>query len=187
MGFRAVTGAVWLVVVTAGACAPGPASSQPVGGSAHAEVHAARLLAGRDPPAALARLQAIKRRAPGDALALRFEADEAQCRILSDSDPKLARQYAEAATVVAVPVGRDAAGRLRRRRAARPWRARPRHARTECTDRAGGARPRAGRSRRDGHAGARAAPLARRRSGDRPGRPAACVHRSAGARTGARP
>jgi diguanylate cyclase (GGDEF)-like protein len=108
MGFRAVTGAVWLVIVAAGPCAPGPASGQPADGSAHAEVHAARLLAGRDPPAALVRLQAIKRRAPGDALALRFEADEAQCRILSDSDPKLARQLAEAAAALAMPADSDA-------------------------------------------------------------------------------
>jgi len=112
MGFRALTGAVWLVIVTAGVWSPRSAADQVVGPAAHAEVHAARLLAGRDPPAALIRLQEIKRRAPGDALALRFEADEAQCRILSDSDPKLARQLAEAAAAVSMPAGTDARTRV---------------------------------------------------------------------------
>jgi diguanylate cyclase (GGDEF)-like protein len=101
MGFRAVTAAVGLAIGTAGLVLPERAAAQAF--PSHAEVHAARLLAGRDPPAALAKLQEIKRRAPGDALALRFQADEAQCRILSDSDPKLGRQLAEAAAAVALP------------------------------------------------------------------------------------
>ena len=107
MGFRAVTGAVGLVIVTAGGSVSPPALGHVADPAAHAEVHAARLLAGRDPPAALVRLQEIKRRAAGDALALRFEVDEAQCRILSDSEPKLARRLAEAAAAVSIPAGDD--------------------------------------------------------------------------------
>ncbi|MCW5657299.1 MAG: GGDEF domain-containing protein [Burkholderiaceae bacterium] len=110
MGFRAVTAALGLVIVTAGTVSPAPAAAQAA--PSHAQVHAARLLAGRDPRAALSKLQEIKRREPGDALALRLQADEAQCRILSDSDPKLARQLAEAAAAVALPAPVDAGVRV---------------------------------------------------------------------------
>jgi diguanylate cyclase (GGDEF)-like protein len=105
MGLRAVTGILWLVLGTAGLLTCAPAAGQTPGAPPDPEVHAARLLAGRDPAAARARLVAIRQSAlAAGQMAARLEADEAECRILSDSDAKLARQVADAGAAAAAQV-----------------------------------------------------------------------------------
>lgn len=75
----------------------------------------ARELAGRDPDRARQQLDTLRDRALAAGwLALRLAADEAQCRLLSDSDARQARRVAEAGTAAALAAdgGLDAPAQL---------------------------------------------------------------------------
>lgn len=101
MGSRVVSGLVAVALGAAGGLAGATQPDHP-GPLEDAQVHAARVLAGREPAAARARLDQIRLRAIADGrLAVRLAADEADCRILSDSNAALARQVAEAGAAAA--------------------------------------------------------------------------------------